>query len=117
MLVGSSRQNDSDDSSVQHHILSKMIKRAFKYMPDLRDVQVTRTWTGFRPATPDKLPLIGPDGDSGKIWIAAGHEGLGITCALGTAKLLCDMIMNRPSEIDTKPYCPSRFAKGNTEDA
>ena len=116
MLVGSSRQNDSEDPSVEHHMLSRMFERAFKYMPDLRDVRITRTWTGFRPATPDKLPLIGRVGDNEKLWIAAGHEGLGITCSLGTGKLLCDMIMDRPSAIDTKPYCPSRYAKGNTKD-
>jgi len=116
MLVGSSRQNDSETSEIEHRMLSKMIKRAWEYMPSLRDVQVTRTWTGFRPATPDKLPLIGPDGDSGKIWLAAGHEGLGITCSLATGKLVCDMIMGRPSEIDPKPYCPSRYVKGNSQD-
>ncbi|MCF7956556.1 MAG: FAD-binding oxidoreductase [Phycisphaerae bacterium] len=115
MLVGSSRQNDSETTEVEHRMLSKMIKRAWEYMPSLRDVQVTRTWTGFRPATPDKLPLIGPDGDSGNIWIAAGHEGLGITCSLGTGKLVCNMIIDRPSEIDPKPYCPSRYAKGNSQ--
>ncbi len=116
MLVGSSRQNDSDGTDVEHHMLSKMIKRACDYMPALCDVQVTRIWTGFRPATPDKLPLIGPDGDSGKLWLATGHEGFGITCSLGTGKLVCDMIMGRPSEIDRKPYCPSRYAKGNSKD-
>ena len=116
ILVGSSRQNDSEGAEVEHRILSKMIKRAFEYMPALRDVPVIRTCAGFRPATPDKLPLIGPDGDSGKLWLAAGHEGGGITCSLGTGKLVCDMIMGRSSEIDTKPYCPSRYAKGNSKD-
>jgi glycine/D-amino acid oxidase-like deaminating enzyme len=117
MLIGSSRQNDSQTTEVEHPLLSKMIKRAYEYMPALRDVRVTRTWTGFRPATPDKLPLIGPDGDSGNLWLAAGHEGLGITCSLGTGKLVCDLIMNRPPEIDPKPYCPSRYTKGNSENA
>lgn len=115
MLVGSSRQNDSDSTDVEHRIVSKMIKRAREYMPALQDVQVTRTWTGFRPATPDKLPLIGPDGDCEKLFLAAGHEGLGITCSLGTGKLVCDLIMGRKSEIDPKPYCPSRYVKGNNE--
>ena len=117
MLIGSSRQNDSEDPSVEHHILTKMFERAWKYMPDLRDVQITRTWTGFRPATDDKLPLIGRDCDNEKMWIAAGHEGLGITCSLATGKLLCDMILGRQSAIDVKPYSPSRFAEGDCQDA
>ena len=44
--------------------------------PSLRSV---RTWTGFRPSTADKLPLIGPWPETPGLYLAAGHEGLGIT--------------------------------------
>ncbi len=43
---------------------------------------VLRTWTGFRPATPDSRPLVGAW--EPRLWVAAGHEGLGITTAPGT---------------------------------
>ncbi len=67
-----------------------------------------RTWTGFRPSTPDNLPLIGPVDGAPGLFVAAGHEGLGITTSLGTARLIADAILGRASAIDPKPYAPTR---------
>lgn len=111
LLIGSSRQMDSEDSVVDHVLLGRMLDRAFEYIPSLRDISILRTWTGFRPATPDKLPLIGPCPGNEKVWLAAGHEGLGITTSLATGRLVADMIIGRDSEIPIEPYLPSRCAK------
>jgi glycine/D-amino acid oxidase-like deaminating enzyme len=56
------------------------------------------------------LPLIGPSPQSNRIWLASGHEGLGITTSLGTGRLIADLLLNRKSEIPTEPYLPLRFA-------
>jgi len=44
------------------------------------------------------------------LWLAAGFEGLGITNALGAARLLMDGLLNRVQEIDAAPYLPARMA-------
>ena len=62
--------------------------RAVEYLPALGKLSSLRTWTGFRAATPDKLPLIGPHAEHERLYLATGHEGLGITTSLATAKLL-----------------------------
>jgi D-hydroxyproline dehydrogenase subunit beta len=111
MLIGSSRQFDSELSDVEFPMLARMLKRACEYMPGLQGLSSVRCWTGFRPATPDKLPLIGPHPARDRIWFATGHEGLGITTALGTAKLIADMVMKRPTDIPAAPYSPARFAE------
>jgi glycine/D-amino acid oxidase-like deaminating enzyme len=77
-------------------------------MPGLASLSAVRTWTGFRPATPDKLPLIGRWPETPGVWVAAGHEGLGITTSLGTAALLADLIAGRTPTIDPLPYAPDR---------
>ena len=64
--------------------------------------------TCFRAATPDKLPLIGPCPGGDGVWLATGHEGLGITTSLGTAKLLVDQILGRRPAIPWDPYLPER---------
>ena len=89
-------------------MLSKMLTRAVEYMPGLRGLQSIRSWTGFRAATPDKLPLIGPHPDFRSIYLATGHEGLGISTSLATARLLRDMLLNRASDIPQEPYLPAR---------
>ncbi|MCB1023090.1 MAG: FAD-binding oxidoreductase [Acidobacteria bacterium] len=109
LLIGSSRQFGSNDKTIDHGILSKMLSRAFEYMPALRDITATRVWTGFRPATPDNLPYIGKCASFENVYIAAGHEGLGITTSLGTAELLTDEILGRESKIDRTVYSPERF--------
>lgn len=112
MLIGSSRQYDAEDSSVDHELLERMLRRAAEYLPTLGKLSAIRVWTGHRAATPDKLPLIGPSIVSDRIWLATGHEGLGITTAPGTGKLLADLMLNRTPEIPAAPYAPARFPNG-----
>jgi len=110
LLIGSSRQFDAEGTEVNQGILDRMLKRALEYLPSLRALSAIRVWTGHRAATPDKLPLIGPSYSSNRIWLASGHEGLGITTSLGTGRLLADMLLNRKSAIPPDPYLPGRFA-------
>jgi glycine/D-amino acid oxidase-like deaminating enzyme len=109
MLIGSSRQFDAEDAAVDHAILSRMLARALEYLPALAQLSATRVWTGHRAATPDKLPLIGPSPGHGRIWLATGHEGLGITTSLGTGRLLADLLLGRAPAIPAEPYAPARF--------
>ena len=108
MLLGSSRQYGVDSSQIDQPIITRMLERAIEYMPALSKLSSIRTWTGFRAATPDKLPLIGPADDGGRLYLATGHEGLGITTSLGTAKLLVDQIVGRKSMIPIEAYLPNR---------
>ena len=108
-LIGSSRELVGWDLSINRRLLAAMIRRAFDFLPRLADLQVIRVWTGLRPATPDGLPLIGPWPRIDGLWIAAGHEGLGITMALGTGRLLAEGIVGRRPSLDPAPYEPARL--------
>ena len=111
ILIGSSRQYGAEHKDVDHDILTRMLQRAQEYMPALGRMSGVRTWTGFRAATPDKLPLIGPLPGDKSVFMATGHEGLGITTSLGTAKILVDQITGSNPEISIEPYLPSRANK------
>ena len=108
ILIGSSRQYGAEHEAVDQEILRRMLQRAQEYMPGLAAMPAVRTWTGFRPATPDKLPLIGACAEDKSVFLAAGHEGLGITASLGTAKILVDTITGVTPEIPIEPYSPLR---------
>ncbi len=108
LLIGSSRQYGSEDPAIDSAMLSRMLSRAIEYMPGLRSVSSIRTWTGFRAATPDKLPIIGESPDKPGIYVATGHEGLGISTCLATARLLCDQFLGRESVIPRQPYSAAR---------
>jgi glycine/D-amino acid oxidase-like deaminating enzyme len=111
ILIGSSRQYGAEHKEVDHDMLRRMLQRAQQYMPGLGSLSAVRTWTGFRAATPDKLPLIGPWPEDESLFLATGHEGLGITTSLGTAKLLADQILGTKPQIAIEPYLPSRVSK------
>jgi D-hydroxyproline dehydrogenase subunit beta len=111
ILIGSSRQFGEENREVDSNILSRMLRRAQQFMPGLGTMSAVRTWTGFRAATPDKLPLIGPWPGDKSLFLATGHEGLGITTSLGTARILVDQITGAKPAIAIEPYLPSRVVK------
>jgi glycine/D-amino acid oxidase-like deaminating enzyme len=111
ILIGSSRQYGAEQKDVDHDILRRMLQRAREYMPAIGSMSAVRTWTGFRAATPDKLPLIGPTPGDKSLFLATGHEGLGITTSLATARILADATTGGKPEIPIEPYLPSRSVK------
>jgi D-hydroxyproline dehydrogenase subunit beta len=113
ILIGSSREFGAEDASVHHTLLAAMVARAQQYLPRLADLHAIRVWTGFRAATPDKLPLIGPWPKDDSLFLATGHEGLGITTSLATAKLLVAAMLGEISAIPAEPYLPARFLTGS----
>lgn len=109
LLIGSSRQYDANHPDIDHAILQQMLRQTLLYMPRIEPLTVLRTWTGFRAATADKLPLIGPHPHDTSLFLATGHEGLGITTSLATAKILRHIFTGSSIDIPIEPYLPSRL--------
>src|SRR6202012_1528351 len=115
LLIGSSREFGAETGAINHALLTAMVERAQLFLPDIGDLQAIRVWTGFRAATPDKLPLIGPWPEDDTLFLATGHEGLGITTSLATARLLVAGMLREKAEIPAEPYLPARFLQGGGE--
>ncbi|WLT30938.1 FAD-binding oxidoreductase [Geothrix sp. PMB-07] len=111
LLLGSSRQFGDESPDLRPQLFQRMIHRALSYVPGLAEVPVLRTWTGFRPTTPDHRPLIGPWPHHRGVLLACGHEGLGITTAPATAELVVAQVLGLEPPLDPTPYLPSRFAE------
>ncbi|MFL6631454.1 MAG: NAD(P)/FAD-dependent oxidoreductase [Massilia sp.] len=109
-LIGSCRQDGVAHTDVDPRVLAQVLRSAIALLPCLADMKIIRSWTGLRPATVDGRPVIGRHPTLPRVWVAAGHEGLGVTTAFGTAQLLADLMLDRPPAIDASPYSPSRFA-------
>jgi D-hydroxyproline dehydrogenase subunit beta len=114
VLIGSSRQYGAEHKEVDQEIVDKMLQRAQEYMPAIAQMSIVHTRCGFRAATPDKLPLIGPWPEDKSVFLATGHEGLGITTSLATARILVDQITGEKPEISVEPYWPSRSIQHST---
>lgn len=109
LLIGSSRQFDTLDPAVEPAVLAPMLQRAVDYLPALAELNGIRAWTGFRAASPDGLPLLGLHPRQAGLWLALGHEGLGVTTAPGSARVLAALMLGETSPIDPRPYLPERF--------
>lgn len=107
-LIGSTRQFRGMNRELNHELLHRSLLRAARYAPSLRDLPVVRTWVGLRPYSLDKHPLIGPWPLLRGLWIAAGHEGLGISLAPITGQLIAQQMLGEACSIDHRPYLPAR---------
>ncbi|MEZ0327087.1 MAG: NAD(P)/FAD-dependent oxidoreductase [Fimbriimonas sp.] len=108
LLIGSSRQFVGWNPEIDRNLVSKMIARALEYMPSIGKLSAIRTWVGYRAATASKLPIIEQWQDGS--YIAAGHEGLGITTCMATGRLIADMIAGKPSAIDRSAFKAAQVA-------
>jgi D-hydroxyproline dehydrogenase subunit beta len=111
VLIGASRQYGATDEAVEGRIVELLAARAAAFLPGIEAAARERTWTGFRAATPDALPLIGPHPQVEGLLIATGHEGLGITTALATGQIIADLVADRAPEIPVLPFAPDRAAR------
>lgn len=110
ILIGSSREYGSTTADVSMPMVRRMLERALRFLPGLGDLDALRIWTGFRPVSVDGLPYLGKVPQHQNVWVAAGHEGLGVTTSLGSARLVIDQILGRSTAIDSRPYDPARVA-------
>lgn len=108
ILIGSSREFAADSAEVSMSMVRRMLARCFRFVPSLQQLEALRIWTGFRPTSIDGRPYLGRVPHQPNVWVAAGHEGLGITTSLGSAQLLVDQLLGRATAIDTQAYDPAR---------
>ncbi len=109
VLIGASRERVGFDKTLDWQVLGRLAQQAIEVFPFLADVQLLRTYGGFRPYCPDHLPVIGPDPRVRGLLHACGHEGAGVGLATGTGHVIAQSIIGVPTAIDLAPFSPARF--------
>jgi sarcosine oxidase subunit beta len=91
-LIGASREFVGFQRHVSHEVLHDVAQHAVRLAPTLGTTRIIRSMVGFRPSTPDGMPIISEvPGLSGYV-IAAGHEGDGIALAPLTGLMVRDLL-------------------------
>lgn len=109
VLIGSSRERRQVDDSYPLPVLRRIAAQALALFPFLAGVRVLRAYRGFRPYSPDHLPVIGPDPRVAGLWHATGHEGAGIGLAPATGAMIAAQVTGGASDVDPAPFTPARF--------
>ncbi|MGW1003131.1 NAD(P)/FAD-dependent oxidoreductase [Streptomyces sp. NPDC002520] len=110
VLIGSSRRRVGFDDRLRPEVLSAVAAKALRLFPTLVGVGVMRAYGGFRPYVPDHLPVIGADPRLDGLWHAGGHEGAGIGLSVGTGRLLRNLMLGEPTDMDATPFRVDRPA-------
>jgi D-amino-acid dehydrogenase len=85
-----------------------MLTKAKMFLPTLKTEGGVQ-WMGFRPSLPDSLPVIGFSKATPRIVYAFGHGHVGLTQSAGTARVVADLLTDRPPPIDLAPFSSQRF--------
>jgi D-hydroxyproline dehydrogenase subunit beta len=109
ILIGSTRDRVGFNRAIELDALRSLASGAVRLFPVLRDVRVIRAYHGFRPFSPDHLPLIGADPTVPGLFHAHGHEGAGIGLAPATGHLIAELLAGDQSSVGLAPFDPARF--------
>jgi glycine/D-amino acid oxidase-like deaminating enzyme len=109
VLIGASRERVGFDKTLDWAVVRRLARQAIEIFPFLAEVQLLRTYGGFRPYCPDHLPVIGPDARVPGLLHACGHEGAGIGLAAATGVLIAESIIGASTSLDLAPFAPERF--------
>jgi D-amino-acid dehydrogenase len=107
--IGSTMEFSGYDTSLNRTRLQALVDGATFHLCEPTAEPRLEEWTGFRPMTPDSLPIIDRAPVAENVWMAVGHNMLGLSMAPATGKLLAEMIGGRTPHIDPTPYALDRF--------
>ncbi len=110
-LLGATRQYAGSSLDVDPAVIENLLRVIHRFVPGFSDLAIEKTWTGLRPAGPDSVPILGPWPACPSWIIATGHEGIGITTSLATARLVREMLDGSPPSIPLEPYSPRRLPR------
>jgi thiazole synthase len=95
--------------------IQALLQRAIRIYPQLQDYPIHEFWWGFRPATPDELPILGHSPCS-NLTLATGHYRNGILLAPITAKLIVDLVWEQKSDSLLDSFSYLRFFQSGSRE-
>jgi D-amino-acid dehydrogenase len=111
--LGSTMEFAGYDTSLNRRRLDLLREGAKPYLHEPLGQPVEEEWYGWRPMTPDGLPIIDRSPAWSNVWIAAGHNMLGLSMAPATGKLVAEMLGSGPKHVDPAPYRLGRFGSAS----
>lgn len=112
ILIGATRELVGFDPTPNQEALRRLAYGAISLFPALARIRAMRLYHGFRPFSPDHLPVIGADPRAPGLVHAHGHEGAGIGLAPATGELVAQVVLGERPEFDLRPFDPTRFETG-----
>ena len=116
LVIGSTREFVGYDRENTLEAMEVTMRRAMRFFPALKDVNIIRAFAGLRPFTPDGIPVIGEVEKLPGFFVAAGHEGDGIALAPIPGKLMAELLVQGKSSYPLEAFSPNRFRRWSEGD-
>jgi glycine oxidase len=112
LLVGSTLEDAGFATTTTPEAIDTLLVMVWDLLGTTDGATLEHSWAGLRPASSDGLPTIGRAPACDNAFIAAGHFRAGLHQSTGTAVLLADLVVGRPSALDLSAFAPDRAADG-----
>jgi D-amino-acid dehydrogenase len=109
--LGSTMEFAGYDATLNPRRLALLREGAEPYLHEPYTEPVEEEWFGWRPMTPDSVPVIDRSPRYDNVWLAAGHNMLGVSMSPATGKLIAELLDGRPPHVNVAPYAQSRFGR------
>lgn len=97
---------NTNDAKINVQRLQGIVENINQFYPDLKlkIPQKDKIWLGFRPCTPNGLPIIEKSEKFNNLIIATGHAMMGLSLAPATGKLVCELVSDQKTIIDISAF-------------
>lgn len=112
-IIGATVEDVGFDKTVHPSQIEDLRQRAIALLPELARAQVVDSWAGLRPATSDRLPILGAHPTRPNHWIATGHYRNGILLAPATARVMAQLLLGEVPCVPLNLFAPSRVSLRN----
>ncbi len=111
LRIGGAMEINGFRPRVNERRMRTMLRAAARTFPALSVLRLeeARPGVGFRPLTPDGLPVIEKNARYANLYIATGHGMLGMTLAAITGKLISELVTGTPTTVDVQPFRSERL--------
>jgi len=93
IIVGATSEDVGFHSKVTAQGILSLLQKTINLVPELAEYEVASTWAGYRPTTPDLLPIIGHVSHYQNVTVATGHHRNGILLTPVTAKMVASLVL------------------------
>jgi glycine oxidase len=104
ILAGSTVELNDFNKSTSTEIRDRLADFALNLMPSLKHFPLIQHWAGLRPGTEHGVPYIDKHPEIINLGINAGHFRNGLAMGPASARLMVDLVLNRPPAIAPEPY-------------
>lgn len=108
--IGGTQEAVGFDDSTTAEGREKILTAVERFIPDIRNLKVVEQVAGFRPVTPDRLPVIGRIPGFENALIASGAGVKGMLLSVGMAEAVVEILTTQNELKSLSHFSPNRFS-------